>query len=133
MRNARKEQSNLVSIPTTDQNQRKRTHLAADPFSLAGVVGIEPTTRVLETRVIPLHHTPTEGRGTPRFQLLRSASLFEPHVFANQRMEEFDAELFLQIDLVTFGLNTDSWHALVFWNDVHPVTIAFFGHVRVLL
>ncbi len=47
-------------------------------------------------------------------------------------MEETDAKLFLHVDLVSFGLNADSWHALVLGNHVHPVAIAFFGHGTVL-
>lgn len=39
--------------------KKYRQTLRPDGISLAGALGIEPRTRVLETRVIPLHHTPT--------------------------------------------------------------------------
>ncbi len=38
--------------------QRKPGRLPKGEFYLAGAVGIGPTTKVLETFVIPLHHTP---------------------------------------------------------------------------
>lgn len=65
-------------------------------------------------------------------RLLGSACFLEPEVLADQGMEEADAQLFLHVDLVSFGLNADSWYALVLGNHVHPVTIAFFGHGTVL-
>ena len=30
---------------------------------MAGAEGLEPSTKVLETHVLPLHHTPTLGNG----------------------------------------------------------------------
>ena len=42
---------------------------------MAGVVGIEPTSKVLETPILPLNHTPI-GKGTPpsRTEILRKWS-----------------------------------------------------------
>ena len=49
-------------------------------------------------------------------------------MLTNQRMEEFNTELFLHVDLVALGLNANSWYALILGNNVDPVAIAFFGH-----
>ncbi len=36
----------------------KKTHLRCASYKLAGVVGVEPTSTVLETGILPLNYTP---------------------------------------------------------------------------
>ena len=40
------------------QRNRKRAFLFQKSSLLAGAEGLEPSTKVLETHVLPLHHTP---------------------------------------------------------------------------
>ena len=41
-----------------DDNKKRAISLSKLLFFLAGAVGFEPTTKVLETHVLPLHHAP---------------------------------------------------------------------------
>ena len=40
------------------QEANKKNRLLSQPTFLAGAEGLEPSTKVLETHVLPLHHTP---------------------------------------------------------------------------
>ena len=42
----------------SDDNKKRAESLSKLLFFLAGAVGFEPTTKVLETHVLPLHHAP---------------------------------------------------------------------------
>ena len=42
-----------------DDNKKRAISLSKLLFFLAGAEGLEPSTKVLETHVLPLHHTPT--------------------------------------------------------------------------
>ena len=41
-----------------DDNKKRAISLSKLLFFLAGAEGLEPSTKVLETHVLPLHHTP---------------------------------------------------------------------------
>ena len=40
----------------------KKEPVSFETGSLAGALGLEPRTKVLETHVLPLHHTPMSSR-----------------------------------------------------------------------
>ena len=42
-------------------SKRKNADSLESAFSLAGAEGFEPSTKVLETHVLPLHHAPKHG------------------------------------------------------------------------
>ena len=39
----------------------KNLHITVEAFHLAGAEGFEPSTKVLETHVLPLHHAPNRN------------------------------------------------------------------------
>ena len=48
----------------------------ASAFCMAGAEGLEPSTKVLETHVLPLHHAPTQ-----RLYYTRDSAFCQPFIF----------------------------------------------------
>ena len=48
----------LPSYSRPSARSKEKNRLLSQPTFLAGAEGLEPSTKVLETHVLPLHHTP---------------------------------------------------------------------------
>ena len=67
-----------VCFQDIPENDAKKNQSLTKLVLLAGAEGLEPSTKVLETHVLPLHHTPTLLAATNEI-IARFAGFVNPH------------------------------------------------------
>ena len=70
-------------------SKRKNADSLESAFSLAGALGLEPRTKVLETHVLPLHHTPMCHEQDIYYHNLSDLSTGIPNIFVNANEYHF--------------------------------------------
>ena len=99
-------------------------------FFLAGVLGIEPRLKALETHVIPFHHTPVSKRSDYSDLLLLRFD--EKNVRPHGWIKLLQFKLSTFVVLVALGAEAVGADALVFRDHPDPGASAFFWHVWVV-
>ena len=70
----------MNSTPPLSHERKKKNQSLSKLVLLAGALGLEPRTKVLETHVLPLHHTPMSPRD---FYIIAYFTIYVKHILKN--------------------------------------------------